>query len=86
CHAEIEAIRLAIKNLNTNDLSDCVMYTTHEPCIMCAYVTRYYKIKKVVYKNTVNYLGGISSSLPLLTTSDVPPHWTYAPEIVHLNP
>ncbi len=85
CHAEIEAIRLAVKNLNSNDLSDCVMYTTHEPCVMCAYVTRFYKIKKVVYLNAVNYLGGISSSLPLLTTADTPPHWANAPEIVHLE-
>ena len=47
-HAEIEALRMAVKKLNTNDLSDCVLYSTHEPCIMCAYAIRCYKIKKVV--------------------------------------
>src|SRR6185312_2955191 len=49
CHAELEAIRLAVKKLKTNDLSDCTIYSTHEPCIMCSYAIRFYKIKKVVY-------------------------------------
>ena len=84
CHAEIEAIRLAVEKLNSNDLSDYVLYTTHEPCIMCSYAIRFHKIKKLVYQNTVKYLGGISSSMPLLTTNDVPPHWGKAPVIVHL--
>ncbi len=85
CHAEIEALRIAVKKLEPSDLSDCIMYTTHEPCIMCSYAIRFYRIKKVVYQNTVDYLGGISSSMPLLVSDDVPPHWNKAPEIVHLS-
>ena len=85
CHAELEAIRLAVKKLKTNDLSDCVMYTTHEPCIMCSYAIRFYKIKKVVYQHAVNYLGGNSSSMPLLLSKEVPPHWGEVPVIVHLK-
>lgn len=85
CHAELEAIRFAVAKLKTNDLSGCVMYTTHEPCVMCSYAIRFYKIKKVVFQNTVQYLGGISSSMPLLTTNEVPPHWSKAPVIVHLT-
>ncbi|HPB68111.1 MAG TPA: nucleoside deaminase [Candidatus Omnitrophota bacterium] len=34
-HAEICAIRLACKNLRTIDLSECVIYSTCEPCPMC---------------------------------------------------
>ena len=34
-HAEIVAIRDACQNLHTNDLSDCTLYTTCEPCPMC---------------------------------------------------
>lgn len=86
CHAELEAIRFAVKKMGTNDLSGCVMYTTHEPCIMCSYSIRFYKIKKVVFQNAVQYLGGVSSSMPLLITREVPPHWGEAPEIVHWNP
>jgi tRNA(adenine34) deaminase len=85
CHAELEAIRLAVKTLKTNDLSGCVIYSTHEPCIMCSYAIRFYKIKKVVYQHAVNYLGGNSSSMPLLMSKEVPPHWAEAPVIVHLN-
>ena len=85
CHAELEAIRLAVKKLKTNDLSGCVIYSTHEPCIMCSYAIRFYKIKKLVYQHAVKYLGGISSSMPLLLMKEVPPHWGDAPVIVHLN-
>ena len=85
CHAELEAIRLAVKTLKTNDLSGCVIYSTHEPCIMCSYAIRFYKIKKVVYQHAVNYLGGNSSSMPLLISKEVPPHWAEAPVIIHLN-
>ncbi len=85
CHAEIEAIRMAVGKSNTSDLSGCIMFTTHEPCIMCSYVIRFYKIKKVVYKNAVTYLGGITSSMPLLLSNEVPPHWAKLPEIVHLK-
>ncbi|HET7117567.1 MAG TPA: nucleoside deaminase [Hanamia sp.] len=85
CHAEIEAVRIAVKKLNKSDLSECILFTTHEPCIMCSYVIRFYKIKKVVYKNNVDYLGGITSSMPLLISDDVPPHWPKPPVIVHLH-
>ena len=85
CHAEVEAIRLAVKKLQTNDLSACVLYSTHEPCIMCSYAIRFYKIKKVIYQHAVNYLGGISSSMPLLISKEVPPHWSNIPDVVHIR-
>ncbi len=82
CHAEIEALRLAVKKLQSNDLSECVMYSTHEPCIMCSYAIRYYRVKKLVYLHDVDYLGGITSQMPLLISDIVPPHWGRPPEIV----
>jgi tRNA(adenine34) deaminase len=85
CHAELEAIRLAVKKLKTNDLSACVLYSTHEPCIMCSYAIRFYKIRKVVYQHAVNYLGGVSSSMPLLINKEVPQHWSDVPDIVHIR-
>ncbi len=83
CHAELEAIRIAVNKLGTINLSDCILYSTHEPCIMCSYAIRFYKIKEVVYLHEAKYLGGVSSSLPLLVTNEVPPHWSNAPIIVH---
>lgn len=85
CHAELEAIRIAVRKMEIPDLSDCILFTTHEPCIMCSYAIRFYKIKKVVYKNALNYLGGVTSSMRLLVSEDVPPHWSKPPEIVHLQ-
>lgn len=84
CHAELEAIRKAVCKLGA-DLSDCILYSTHEPCVMCAYAIRFYKIKKVVYLHNSKYLGAVTSSLPLLITNDVPPHWNAAPVIVQFE-
>jgi len=85
CHAEMEAIRQAVKNLNTNNLSGCILYSTHEPCVMCSYAIRFYKIKEVVYLHQSQYLGGVSSSMPLLITDKVPPGWSDAPIINHIK-
>lgn len=35
CHAEMNAIRMAAKALNTHVLAGCELYTTAEPCPMC---------------------------------------------------
>lgn len=48
-HAEINAIRLACKKLNTYDLSGCILYTTSEPCPMCAAAIIWSNIKVVYY-------------------------------------
>lgn len=85
CHAEMEALREAVKNLHTNDLSGCTLYTTHEPCIMCSYAIRFYKIKAVIYLNQSKYLGGVSSSMPLLISTEVPPSWSKPPIINHIK-
>lgn len=37
-HGEVVAIRNAGKNLRTNDLQGCSLYTNFEPCPMCAAV------------------------------------------------
>ncbi len=51
-HAEVNAIRLASKKLNTNDLSGCVLYTSAEPCPMCLSAIIWANIKDVYYANT----------------------------------
>ena len=48
-HAEVVAIRDACKNLNTYDLSDCVLYTSCYPCPMCLSAIVWSNIKKVYY-------------------------------------
>lgn len=49
CHGEIAAIREAEKKLETFDLSDCELYTTAEPCLMCLGAILWANISKVYY-------------------------------------
>ena len=51
-HAEVAAIRLAAKALNSFDLSDCVIYTSCEPCPMCLGAIYWARISKIYYANT----------------------------------
>ena len=52
-HAEINAIRLACKALNTIDLSGCVIYSTCEPCPMCFSACHWARIDKIIYGATI---------------------------------
>lgn len=51
-HAEVMAIRNACKNLNTYDLSGCILITSCYPCPMCLSAIMWSNIKKVYYGNT----------------------------------
>jgi guanine deaminase len=48
-HAEIAAIREASALLNTHDLSNCILYSSCEPCPMCLGAIYWAGIKKVFY-------------------------------------
>lgn len=52
-HAEIMAIRDAARNLQTPDLSDCVIYSSAYPCPMCLAAIIWSNIKVVYYGNGV---------------------------------
>ncbi len=66
-HAEVVALRAACEALGTLDLSGCTLYTTVEPCILCAYATRQSRITRVVYGVRAGSLGGATGPFPLLT-------------------
>jgi tRNA(Arg) A34 adenosine deaminase TadA len=48
-HAEVMAIRAACARLETHDLSDCVLYTSCEPCPLCLAAVYWAHIPRVVY-------------------------------------
>lgn len=48
-HAEIEVIRKAGKRLGRWNLSDCELYVTLEPCVMCSGAIVYSRLKRVVF-------------------------------------
>lgn len=51
-HAEVNTIRQACRKLGTFDLSDCVIYTSCEPCPMCLGAIYWARLKCVYYGNT----------------------------------
>lgn len=51
-HAEVNTIRQACRKLGTFDLSNCVIYTSCEPCPMCLGAIYWARIKRVYYGNT----------------------------------
>ncbi len=48
-HAEIVAIQRACEALGSIDLSGCAMYTTTEPCPMCASAIHWARLELCVY-------------------------------------
>jgi tRNA(adenine34) deaminase len=48
-HAEMQAITSAANYLGGKYLSDCTLYVTIEPCVMCAGALGWAQIKKIVY-------------------------------------
>lgn len=52
-HGEMEAIRKACKALNSFKLTGCVLYTSAEPCPMCAAASYWAGIDRIYYAATV---------------------------------
>jgi len=49
CHAEINVIKLAAKKMNSKKLENCYLYTTFEPCPMCASAAIWAKMKGIIF-------------------------------------
>lgn len=48
-HAEMQAITMAANALGGKYLTDCTLYVTVEPCVMCAGAIGWAQIRRVVY-------------------------------------
>lgn len=75
-HAEIEAINIACKTLNSWRLDECEMYVTLEPCPMCAGAIINSRIKTLVFGAFDKKAGSIDSVINLC---DYP--YNHRPEI-----
>lgn len=80
-HAEIQAIRAACQNEQTLDLSGAILYSTVEPCVLCAYAIRRAKISMVVYGIPTGQAGGITSRYDILLDRELA-GWAPPPEIL----
>ncbi len=52
-HAEVTTIRAGSASLRTIDFSGCILYSTCEPCPMCATAIHWSKFDAVVYGATI---------------------------------
>ena len=70
-HAEMMCLRELSPNLNGLDLSEVTVYTTLEPCAMCAGAMIHYGAKRVVYGARDLKLGAAGGNFNFLGESTV---------------
>lgn len=80
-HAEVQAIRAACKHEGSRDLSGCTLYTTVEPCVLCAYAIRSTGVSRVVYGVPAGQAGGATSRYDILLDRELA-GWPPPPELV----
>lgn len=56
-HPELKLARWAARALDLDDLADCTMYTSTEPCEMCATAIHYAGLNRVVYSVSAESLA-----------------------------
>lgn len=60
-HAEMICIEKATKKIQNFRLNDCILYTTLEPCLMCAGAIILSRIKKIIYAAKDHRYGALVS-------------------------
>lgn len=65
-HAEIQAITAAADYLGGKFLTDCTLFVTLEPCVMCAGALRWAQLKRLVYGATDEKAGYLRIGAALL--------------------
>lgn len=78
-HAEIVAILDALSQ--AQDIEGATLYTNVEPCLLCSYAIRHYKIKRVVFSKHSGELGGTHEPFNILTSSAFQT-WGAPPEVI----
>lgn len=84
-HAELLAISEAQKILGRSDLTDCTLYSTVEPCPMCAFAARESRIGRVVFSIKSPMMGGLSKWNVLRDTEisqEIPEIFGPVPEVI----
>lgn len=64
-HAEMLALQEAAKYVGDWRLNSCVLYSTTEPCIMCAGAVLHFRINEVVFGVREPKFGGVLSNVNL---------------------
>jgi tRNA(adenine34) deaminase len=70
-HAEILVLRESAQKIKNYRLTDTVIYTTIEPCAMCAGSLIHARIKRLVYGSPDTRFGAVESVFRLCDTSSL---------------
>ena len=68
-HAEILCIREASKNMKIERLGGCTIYTSLEPCAMCASAISLARIKRLYFGAFDNKTGAVENGIKFFETS-----------------
>ena len=79
-HAEINAIKDAAQQLKKWDLSDCSLYVTLEPCLMCAGAILQSRIRYLCFGTTDKKAGAIVSNYHVFDNQNA-----YTPPLIDKN-
>ena len=71
-HAELAAAALAARKLTPEQLARCTLYTSAEPCAMCAGAIYWCNIGRVVYALSEHALLGLTGDHPENPTFSLP--------------
>lgn len=72
-HAEINALKSAIEKMGSKKLRECVLFTTLEPCPMCAFAIREARISKLVFGAFDLKQGSAGSRFDILRDGNLGP-------------
>ena len=68
-HAEILAINIACTKLNSKNLSECDIYTTLEPCTMCAAAISASRLGRLYYAASDEKQGAVENGVRFFSSS-----------------
>ncbi len=70
-HAEIVVLREAAKKIGNYRLTECSVYTTIEPCAMCAGALVQARVKRLIYGSVDERFGAVESVFEICTSSSL---------------
>ncbi len=83
-HAELIAVKRAMKELGRRTFPEATLYTNVEPCFMCSFAIREAKIGRVVIESSTPEIGGVGSRYPILAAKDIA-RWGQPPTILWIG-